>query len=168
MSGYTRRTFSRMACGATAALVAGPRGFGISRADAAPNRFQFQLSDEQWRNRLSREQYRVLRKEGTERAHTSPLNNEKRAGTFACAGCGQALFSSRTKYESHTGWPSFWRPLPGAVGTGKDRSLGVVRNEVHCSRCGGHLGHVFNDGPPPTGLRYCMNSLAMSFRAARA
>ena len=105
----------------------------------------------------------MLREHGTERAFTSPLNNEKRQGTFVCAGCGQRLFSSDTKFESGTGWPSFYKPLAGAVGTTIDRSWLVVRTEVNCARCGGHLGHVFPDGPPPTGERYCMNGVAMKF-----
>jgi peptide-methionine (R)-S-oxide reductase len=105
----------------------------------------------------------VLRKHGTERAGTSPLNHEKRKGTFECAGCDLALFSSDTKFESGTGWPSFYQPLPGAVGTTSDRSFFMTRTEVHCSRCEGHLGHVFDDGPKPTGLRYCMNGVAMKF-----
>ena len=105
----------------------------------------------------------MLREHGTERAFTSPLNNEKRQGTFVCAGCGQLLFSSDTKYESGTGWPSFYKPLEGAVGTTIDRSWFGVRIEVHCASCGGHLGHVFPDGPPPTGQRYCMNGVAMKF-----
>lgn len=129
----------------------------------AAQRFPFQLSDAEWRKRLSPAAYRVLRHEGTERPYSSPLNKEKRAGTFACAGCTQPLFSSTTKFESGTGWPSFWRPLPGAVATRIDRSLGMARTEVLCSRCGGHLGHVFDDGPPPTGKRYCMNGVAMTF-----
>jgi peptide-methionine (R)-S-oxide reductase len=112
---------------------------------------------------LSPEQYKVLRDHGTERAFTSPLNAEKRQGTFVCAGCGQPLFASDTKFESGTGWPSFFKPLDGAVGTTTDRSWFMVRTEVHCSRCGGHLGHVFPDGPRPTGERYCMNGVAMKF-----
>lgn len=126
----------------------------------------FQLADAEWRKRLSPQAYAVLRQAATERAFTSPLNEEKRRGTFICAGCEQKLFDSRTKYESHTGWPSFWRPLPKAIGTSIDRDIGVARTEVHCARCGGHLGHVFNDGPMPTGLRYCMNGVAMKFVAA--
>jgi len=120
-------------------------------------------TDAEWRAMLAPEAYRVLRKHGTERPGTSPLNGEKRAGTFLCAGCGQKLYSAQTKYESGTGWPSFWAPLDGAIATSKDRSLFVARTEVHCSRCQGHLGHVFNDGPRPTGLRYCMNGVAMTF-----
>jgi methionine-R-sulfoxide reductase len=106
----------------------------------------------------------VLREHGTERAFTSPLNNEKHKGTFLCAGCGQPLFDSSTKFDSGTGWPSFWKPLDGAVGTSVDRSWFMTRTEVHCARCGGHIGHVFEDGPPPTGLRYCMNGVAMTFK----
>ena len=125
--------------------------------------FPVQKTDEQWRAALSPEQYKVLREHGTERAYTSPLNDEKRQGTFVCAGCMQLLFSSDTKFESGTGWPSFYKPLGGAVGTTIDRSWLAVRTEVHCARCGGHLGHVFPDGPPPTGQRYCMNGVAMKF-----
>ena len=121
------------------------------------------LTDAEWRQRLTPEQYYVLRKQGTERAGTSPLNYEKRKGTFACAGCDLPLFSSDTKFESGTGWPSFWQPLPNAVGTTTDRSFFMTRTEVHCSRCEGHLGHVFDDGPRPTGLRYCMNGVALKF-----
>jgi peptide-methionine (R)-S-oxide reductase len=125
--------------------------------------FTFTLSDDEWRARLSPEAYAVLRHEATERAGTSPLNHEKRAGTFHCAGCGQELFDSSAKYDSGTGWPSFFRTLPGAIGTHTDRKFFMTRTEVHCSRCGGHLGHVFTDGPAPTGLRYCMNGVAMTF-----
>jgi peptide-methionine (R)-S-oxide reductase len=120
----------------------------------------------EWRAELSPEAFRVLRQHGTERAGTSPLNAEKRAGTFVCAGCGHQLFESGTKFESGTGWPSFWEPLPGSVGTTTDRSFFMVRTEVHCANCGGHLGHVFPDGPPPTGQRYCMNGVAMRFEPA--
>jgi peptide-methionine (R)-S-oxide reductase len=128
--------------------------------------FQVKKSDDQWRCDLSPEQYRVLREHGTERAGTSPLNKEHRAGTFSCAGCGQPLFESTTKYDSGTGWPSFWAPIEGAVATSIDRTLFMPRTEVHCSRCGGHLGHAFEDGPAPTGTRYCMNGLAMTFDPA--
>jgi len=121
-------------------------------------------TDEEWRAKLSPGQYQVLRKHGTERAGTSPLNAEKRHGIFTCAGCGQDLFDSKTKFESGTGWPSFYQPLEGAVGVSDDRSFFMTRTEVHCSRCGGHLGHVFPDGPRPTGQRYCMNGAAMDFK----
>jgi peptide-methionine (R)-S-oxide reductase len=121
-------------------------------------------TDEEWRARLDPEQFRVLRQHGTERPGSSPLNHEKRAGTFYCAACHTALFGSDTKYESGSGWPSFTAPLPNAVETTEDRSLGMRRTEVHCARCGGHLGHVFPDGPGPTGLRYCMNGTALDFK----
>jgi peptide-methionine (R)-S-oxide reductase len=116
-----------------------------------------------WRSTLTPEQYRVLREHGTERPGTSPLNREKRSGNFRCAGCGLILFSSDTKFESGTGWPSFWAPVEGAVETTVDHGHGMTRTEVHCARCAGHLGHVFPDGPPPTGLRYCMNGVALGF-----
>ena len=122
-----------------------------------------QKSEEEWRQQLDPLQYSVLRKHSTERAFTSPLNDEKRTGSFVCAGCGEPLFDSATKFESGTGWPSFWQPLPGGVGTTTDRSFFMTRTEVHCARCGGHLGHVFPDGPVPTGQRYCMNGAAMKF-----
>lgn len=134
---------------------------GASPAEARD--YPVRYSDAEWRKRLTAEQYRVLRQAGTERAFTSPLLNEHRKGVFACAADGLALFASTTKYDSGTGWPSFWKPLPGAVGTSTDWKLGYPRTEVHCSRCGGHLGHVFDDGPRPTGKRYCMNGAAMKF-----
>jgi peptide-methionine (R)-S-oxide reductase len=120
-------------------------------------------TDDQWRAALTPEQFQVLREHGTERAWTSPLNSEHRAGLFRCAGCGQELFKSDSKFDSGTGWPSFFVPLENAVGTTTDRKSGMVRTEVHCSRCKGHLGHVFEDGPRPTGLRYCMNGVALDF-----
>ena len=138
------------------------RLFGSSPAKSDET-FEVSYSDEEWRRRLDPEQYRVLREHGTERAGTSPLNREKRPGTFQCAGCGQPLFKTDQKFESGTGWPSFWQPLENAVTTREDRSFFMTRTEVHCRRCGGHLGHVFEDGPPPTGLRYCMNGAAMTF-----
>ena len=128
--------------------------------------FEIVHSDDEWRKLLKPAAYHVLREQGTERPFTSPLNNEHRKGTFACAGCGLPLFSSDTKFDSGTGWPSFYRPLPDAVETSSDRSLIVPRTEVHCRRCGGHLGHVFDDGPKPTGLRYCMNGVALKFEPA--
>lgn len=121
-------------------------------------------TDAEWRRLLTPEQYQVLRGHGTERPGSCALNFEKRAGTFSCVGCGQDLFTSHKKFESGTGWPSFDNPLPGSVEESTDRSWGMVRTEVHCARCGGHLGHVFPDGPPPTGLRYCINGVAMNFR----
>jgi peptide-methionine (R)-S-oxide reductase len=137
------------------------RWFGQKAQAEDRGPFEVAYSDEEWRRRLTPEQYYVLREHGTERAGTSPLNGEKRAGTYHCAGCDLPLFSSETKYESGTGWPSFWAPLEGAIGTSEDRTLFMTRTEVHCRRCGGHLGHVFEDGPPPTGLRYCMNGVAL-------
>jgi peptide-methionine (R)-S-oxide reductase len=163
-----RRAF--LAFGGAAMVVGVAVTFPGSRsADAtprAPGRFPFRLTDAQWRARLSDMQYRVLRLGETERAGTSPLNNEHRRGTFLCAGCALPLYASATKFESHTGWPSFWRPLPHAVVERPDNSLGMRRTEILCARCGGHLGHVFDDGPRPTGLRYCMNGAALTFRAA--
>ncbi len=125
--------------------------------------FPVEKSDEEWRKQLDPQQYNVLRKHSTERAFTSPLNDEKRQGAFVCAGCGEPLFDSATKFESGTGWPWFWQPLPDGVGTTTDRSFFMTRTEVHCAKCGGHLGHVFPDGPAPTGQRYCMNGAAMKF-----
>ena len=139
------------------------RLFGQPAEAASRETFPVMHSAEDWKRRLTPEQYRVLRDHGTERAGSSPLDLEKRAGTFVCAGCDQPLFASAQKFNSGTGWPSFWDPLPGAVGTSKDNTLFMTRTEVHCSRCGGHLGHVFEDGPKPTGLRYCMNGAAMKF-----
>lgn len=126
--------------------------------------FPVQKTREEWEEALSPSQFHVLREHGTERAGSSPLNHEKRSGTFYCAGCGQPLFASHTKFESRTGWPSFSAPLANAVGTAEDRSLSMARTEVHCVNCGGHLGHVFPDGPRPTGLRFCMNGVALAFR----
>jgi peptide-methionine (R)-S-oxide reductase len=133
--------------------------------DAATNKFRA-LTDADWKKRLDDQQFYVLRKHGTERAGTSPLNHEKRKGTFACAGCDLPLFASDTKFESGTGWPSFYKPLDNAIETTTDRSFFMSRTEVHCSRCLGHLGHVFDDGPKPTGLRYCMNGVALKFEPA--
>ena len=138
---------------------------GAKPAKAAAN-FPVRHSDAEWRRLLTAEQYRILRQHGTERPGSSPLNKEHRKGTFVCAADRNPLFSSATKFESGTGWPSFWKPLPNAVGTSTDRSFMMTRVEVHCARCGGHLGHVFDDGPPPTGKRYCMNGDAMLFQPA--
>jgi peptide-methionine (R)-S-oxide reductase len=130
---------------------------------AADEPLPLEKSDADWRRELAPASYQVLRKHGTEPAGSSPLNAEKRSGTFRCAGCGQPLFASDAKYESGSGWPSFYRPMPGAVDTSEDSSHFMRRTEVHCSRCGGHLGHVFPDGPQPTGERYCMNGVALKF-----
>lgn len=132
--------------------------------EAAPASYPYALSEDEWRQRLTPAAFQVLRKHGTERAGTSPLNLEKRDGVFHCAGCGHPLFASDTKFESGTGWPSFWEPLEGAVGETEDRSFFMTRTEVHCSNCGGHLGHVFPDGPKPTGMRYCMNGVSLAFK----
>ncbi len=128
------------------------------------NEFEIQKTEQEWKEILTPEQFRVLRKHGTERAGTSPLDKVYDEGTYVCAGCGQPLFDSETKFNSGTGWPSFYAPLEKAVETTIDRSLFMTRTEVHCSRCGGHLGHVFNDGPKPTGQRYCMNGVALEYR----
>jgi peptide-methionine (R)-S-oxide reductase len=152
-----------------AAFTAGflARGAGPLLA-ATKGNFAVSHSEDEWRSLLTPEQFSILREEGTEQPGSSALLTEHRKGTFSCAGCNQALFSSDTKFESGTGWPSFWAPLDNAVGTTRDTSHGMVRVEVHCSRCGGHLGHVFNDGPRPTGLRYCMNGFAMTFTPTAA
>jgi peptide-methionine (R)-S-oxide reductase len=151
--------------GAAAALGIAWRLTGESGPAAATAEAQFPVTktDAEWRAQLTEQQYAVLRGHGTERAGTSPLDKQYGAGTYHCAGCDLALFSSETKYDSGTGWPSFWAPIEGAVGTSEDSSLFMTRTEVHCARCGGHLGHVFDDGPAPTGLRYCMNGVALRF-----
>ncbi len=137
-------------------------------AQASAEHFAVEHSDAEWRRILTADQYTVLRQAGTERPYSSALLNEHRRGNFVCAGCDLELFSSTTKFDSHTGWPSFWAPFTNAVATEQDTSFGMVRDAVHCSRCGGHLGHVFNDGPEPTGLRYCMNGVAMAFKPTSA
>lgn len=151
-------------------LLAGVAVLAATRPLLAASEGAFAVihSEDEWRARLTPEQFAILRGQGTERPGSSALLDEHRKGVFSCAGCGQPLFSSDTKFESNTGWPSFWAPLDDAVGTARDASHGMVRVEVHCGRCGGHLGHVFNDGPRPTGLRYCMNGLAMTFTPAAA
>jgi peptide-methionine (R)-S-oxide reductase len=138
----------------------------VSPAQAADEKFPVTKTDAEWRKQLTPQQYEILRQEGTERPNSSPLNKEHRKGTFACAGCDNPLFASETKFESGTGWPSFWKPLPNGVGERKDGTFGMTRTEIHCSQCGGHLGHVFDDGPKPTGLRYCMDGFGMVFKPA--
>jgi peptide-methionine (R)-S-oxide reductase len=151
-------------------VLAGVGALGASVAAGAPRTspptFEVNHTDEEWRQLLTPQQYAVLRGAGTERPYSSPLNDEHRPGVFGCAGCAQDLFSSTNKFDSGTGWPSFWKALNNAVLEQQDSSLGMTRTEVLCSHCGGHLGHVFDDGPQPTGLRYCMNGVAMSFRPA--
>ena len=135
---------------------------------ASDEKFAVEKTQDEWRRELTPDAYRVLRQHGTERAGSSPLNGEHRAGTFRCAGCGQPLFDADTKFESGSGWPSFFRPLADAVGTTEDRSHFMQRTEVHCANCGGHLGHVFPDGPKPTGERYCMNGVALKFEPSKS
>jgi peptide-methionine (R)-S-oxide reductase len=157
-----RRSFVTWLAASAALPALAACGSGPAEAAAYP----VQFSEAEWRRKLTPAQFHILREKGTERPGTSPLLNEHRRGTFLCAADGNPLFSSTTKFESGTGWPSFYRPLPHGIGTSRDFDLGMVRTEVHCARCGGHLGHVFDDGPAPTGLRYCMNGDAMTFRAA--
>lgn len=157
--------------GAGLAAIGAAGAFQMGRprsAMAEEESFEITLSEAEWRERLSDAAFDVLRKEGTERAFTSPLNDEKRAGDFTCAGCALPVFSSETKFDSGTGWPSFWAPIEGNVRTKEDRSLFMVRTECHCRRCGGHLGHVFEDGPEPTGERWCINGVALNFVPASA
>jgi peptide-methionine (R)-S-oxide reductase len=162
----SNRRNTLLGLGILSALAAGVRGlFSSAPAEAAQPARAYELTrtDAEWRKLLSKEQYHVLREAGTERPFSSPLDKEKRAGVFSCAGCGLPLFSSSTKFNSGTGWPSFWRPLDKAVDEAVDTTFGMRRVEVLCHRCGSHLGHVFEDGPKPTGLRYCMNGLALTF-----
>ncbi len=155
-----------LGAGAVSATVASLRGLFTSAPAHAARAYEVTKTEAEWKKLLTPTQYQVLRKAGTEAPGTSPLNREKRAGVYSCAGCALPLFSSSTKFESGTGWPSFWQPLDKAVVEEKDNSLFISRTEVLCSRCGGHLGHVFDDGPKPTGLRYCMNGVAMNFKSA--
>jgi peptide-methionine (R)-S-oxide reductase len=161
------RPSRRRLLGWLGAGVAMPLAGACRARSASPKEiFPVQHTEAEWRRLLTPEQFHILREAGTERPFTSPLLNEHRKGTFACAADKQPLFSSATKFESGTGWPSFWKPLPGAVGVRSDSSFGMDRTEVYCHRCGGHLGHVFDDGPPPTGKRYCMNGKGMVFLPA--
>ena len=157
-----RRTMLRLLGAGTASVVLVACGSSAADAKAYPVRF----TDTEWKKRLTPKQYYILRQKGTEKPYSSALLNEHRKGTFVCAADGNALYSSATKFDSGTGWPSFWQPLPGAIQTSTDWETGYPRTEVHCTRCGGHLGHVFNDGPKPTGKRYCMDGDAMLFKPA--
>ena len=158
----TRRGFiGLLSAGAAVPILA-----ACGAAPAEARNFPVKLTEAQWRKKLTAAEFRILRKAGTERPHSSPLDKEKRAGTFICAGCDNRLYSSKTKFDSGTGWPSFWKPLPGGIATTTDYKVGYPRTEVLCADCGGHLGHVFDDGPKPTGKRYCMNGAAMDFVAA--
>ena len=152
--------------GAAAAAALGARALVDKASAAGDRRFEVELTEKEWKERLTPEQFQVLRKHATERPGSSPLNHVKETGVFECAGCGLPLFRTETKFDSGTGWPSFYAPIEGAVGTTTDRSFFMTRTEVHCSRCGGHLGHVFNDGPRPTGQRYCINGVALEFEPA--
>jgi peptide-methionine (R)-S-oxide reductase len=166
-SQINRRNFIGSAASLAVAAGAGFLVFGKSKDEAeAAERFEVARSPAEWRRLLGPQRYAVLREAHTERAGSSPLDKEHRRGTFLCAGCDLPVYSSAAKFDSGTGWPSFTRPLPGAVRTRADDILVLARTEVHCRRCGGHLGHVFDDGPPPTGKRFCMNGLALKFRPA--
>jgi peptide-methionine (R)-S-oxide reductase len=161
----TRRT---LLTGSAAAIAAAAGSRWWVAAPHAAESFKVTHSEAEWRKLLTPDQFAVLRQSATERPFTSPLLHEHRRGNFACAGCNLDAFSTDTKFESHTGWPSFWAPLANAVGTTEDASYGMMRTAVYCSQCGGHLGHVFDDGPKPTGLRYCMNGVALTFKPATA
>jgi peptide-methionine (R)-S-oxide reductase len=157
---------ARLLLGGSVAALASACSRAGAATPLAKEHFEVEMTDDAWKARLSPRAYAVLRREATETPFTSALNDEHRKGTFTCAGCALALFASETKFDSGTGWPSFFQPLPNAVNKSLDNSLGMSRDEVHCRRCGGHLGHVFDDGPKPTGLRYCMNGVAMTFTPA--
>ena len=164
-----RRDFLWSGAAATALIIGTGAALRMGAKPAlAAETFEVTKTDAEWHAILSDAAFDVLRKEGTEYPGTSPLLNEHRKGIFACAGCDLPVYSSETKFESGTGWPSFWQEIPKAIGKTEDRTLGMVRTEVHCRRCGGHLGHVFDDGPPPTGLRHCINGVALSFKPAAA
>ena len=158
---FTRRQFAQVGL-ATAAAISTFKG-SVRAEEEKKMSFEITKTDADWRAQLTPDQFGVLRKHGTERSGTSPLDKNYAAGTYQCAGCGQPVFSSETKFDSGTGWPSFWMPIDKAIGTSVDKSFFTTLTEVHCARCGGHLGHVFEDGPKPTGLRYCMNGVAMKF-----
>jgi peptide-methionine (R)-S-oxide reductase len=160
-----KRTFLAVS-GLSAMAAALASALRPTRAAPAAELYRVAFDEAGWHGRLTQQQFEVLRREGTERPFSSPLNAEHRKGLFACAGCESQLFDAATKFESGTGWPSFYAPLDNAIGTSRDTSLFMARTEVHCATCGGHLGHVFEDGPKPTGLRYCMNGVAMTFKAA--
>lgn len=164
----TRRNilFGGTALAALGMVAIWPRHAAPARAAEGP--FEVEKTEAEWRALLSPAEYDVLREEGTEYPYTSPLNDEKRAGIYHCRGCDLPLFDAAAKYDSRTGWPSFWEPLPEAIGESTDYKIGYARTEVHCQRCGGHMSHVFPDGPPPTGLRYCINGVSLTFRPAPA
>ncbi|HEY9800711.1 MAG TPA: peptide-methionine (R)-S-oxide reductase MsrB [Leptolyngbyaceae cyanobacterium] len=162
-----KRDFLQTSAALVGTALLPPYIFQRSSIMASSNtQFEITKSEQEWQSILTPEQFRVLRKHGTERAFTSPLDKEYSEGTYVCAGCGQPLFTSDTKFNSGTGWPSFFQPIEGAIATTVDRSFFMTRIEVHCSRCGGHLGHVFDDGPAPTGKRYCMNGVSLKFEPA--
>lgn len=159
----SRRSFSYWGLATAAGALFASNTGNASEPTSTKGAFPVNKTPEEWKKILTKEQYYVLRDHGTERAFTSPLDKNYSSGTYHCAGCDTPLFVSDTKFDSGTGWPSFWKPIDNAIGTKSDRSFFMVRTEVHCANCGGHLGHVFEDGPPPTGLRYCMNGVAMKF-----
>jgi peptide-methionine (R)-S-oxide reductase len=164
----SRRQFFLTCSAAAAAGAFALNGRRAVSATTTPGPFEVNHTDDEWRRILTPTQYAILRQADTERPYSSPLNNEHRAGIFSCAGCQLPAYASSTKFDSHTGWPSFWTPIDNAIKTTEDLSFGTTRTEVHCRRCGGHLGHVFDDGPKPTGLRYCMNGGALLFKPTAA